>query len=169
MRNGTKQQGIMGTSTNASARPWKIRTAAAVTAAAIAGLGLATGHGCDRPSTTSPEPPGGGQTYVLDFASFESQVDPILTARGCDNLDCHGGGIRGTFELSPFNDKNVTFDFSQSRLQVNGADPAARSLLVKPLAEEAGGAAHGGGAAFASTGDPDYQVLRAWIEAGEFR
>jgi len=164
-----KQPGIMGANGNASSTRWKIRAAAAITAVSIAGLALATGHGCDHPSTTSPEPPGGGQSYALDFAVFESQVDPVLTAHGCDNLNCHGGGIRGTFELSPFDAKNVTFDFSQSRLQVNGADPAASALLLKPLAEGAGGAAHGGGEAFASTGDADYQTLLAWIEAGEFK
>jgi hypothetical protein len=168
-RNMTKQPGTIGKSTNASSTQWKIRAAAAITVASVAGFALAAGHGCDQPSTTSPQPPGGGKSYVLDYAVFESQVDPILTARGCDNLDCHGGGIRGTFELSPFDDKDLAFDFAQARLQVNGSDPAASSLLQKPLAEEAGGTAHGGGAAFASTGDPDYQALRAWIEAGEYR
>ncbi|MDH4037234.1 MAG: hypothetical protein OEX18_08095 [Candidatus Krumholzibacteria bacterium] len=165
----TKRHGDMNTRTTAYAPQWKIRAVAAITVAGIAGLALAAGHGCDRPSTTSPEPPGGGTTYVLDFAVFESQVDPVFTARGCDDLSCHGGGIRGTFELSPFDDKDVAFDFAQSRLQVNGADPAASPLLVKPLAEGAGGAAHGGGNAFSSTDDPDYQALLAWIEAGEYR
>ena len=148
---------------------WNARAAAAIALASAAGFALAAGHGCDKPSSTSPEPPGGGANYVLDFAVFQSQVEPILTARGCDDLNCHGGGIRGTFELSPANDKDVTFDFSQARLQVNGNDPAASTLLVKPLAESAGGAAHGGGEFFASTDDPDYQTLRAWIEAGEFK
>ena len=106
---------------------------------------------------------------MLDYAVFESQVDPILTAKGCDNLDCHGGGIRGTFELSPFNDKDVNFDFSQACLQVDGNAPGASTLLMKPLAESAGGTAHGGGEFFASIDDPDYQTLRAWIEAGEFK
>lgn len=145
------------------------RAAAAIALASAAGLALATNHGCERPSTTAPEPPGGGQTFVLDFAAFETSVAPILTARGCDNLSCHGGGIRGTFELSPVDDKDLAFDFAQSRLQVNGTEPAASTLLLKPLDEGAGGTAHGGGAAFASPGDPDYQTLLAWIEAGEYR
>ena len=166
-RNMKKRHGAMRTNTTAYAPQWKIRAATALTAAGLAGFALA--QGCDRPSTTSPEPPGGGKTYVLDFAVFESQVDPVLTAHGCDDLNCHGGGIRGTFELSPFDDKDVSFDFAQSRLQVNGADPAASSLLMKPLAEAVGGAAHGGGEAFASTDDTDYLALLAWIEAGEYR
>lgn len=159
----------MKTHSKSFAPRWNRRTATAIAAVSLAGVALAAGHGCDHPSSTSPEPPGGGQNYVLDYTVFESQVDPILTARGCDNVDCHGGGIRGTFELSPFNDKDVNFDFSQARLQVDGNNPDASTLLMKPLAESAGGSAHGGGEFFASTDDTDYQTLRAWIEAGEFK
>jgi hypothetical protein len=159
----------MGKNRKICAATRNLRTAAALGAASVATFALATGSGCDRPSTTAPEAPGGGQTFVLDYGVFASQVDTILTARGCDNLSCHGGGIRGTFELSPVDDKDVAFDFAQARLQVNGTDPASSPLLMKPLAESAGGAAHGGGTSFASTDDPDYQAVLAWIEAGEHR
>jgi hypothetical protein len=138
-------------------------------AAAFAMLGLVLGPGCDRPSATSPEPPGGGESFVLNYQVFATQIDTILTARGCDDLNCHGGGIRGTFELSPVNDKDVTFDFAQVRLQVNGIEPPMSTLLMKPLDETAGGSAHGGGSFFTSTADPDYQALLTWIEAGEFQ
>lgn len=100
---------------------------------------------------------------------FAAQIDTILTAKGCDNLNCHGGGIRGTFELSPVTDKNVRLDFDQSSLQVDGTDPAASTLLTKPLDPAAGGTAHGGGSFFASTDDPDYQAILAWIRAGEYQ
>ena len=147
----------------------RIQTAAVFAAVAVAGVGLASAPGCDRPSTTGPEAPGGGQSFVLDYQVFATQIDSILTARGCDNLNCHGGGIRGTFELSPADNKDVAFDFSQARLQVDGNDPPASSLLMKPLAPEAGGTAHGGASAFASTDDSDYQAMLAWIQAGEYR
>jgi hypothetical protein len=145
-----------------------IRVAAAL-AASAAGIALAIGHGCDRPSTTAPEPPGGGQAFVLNYQVFASQIDTILTARGCDDLSCHGGGIRGTFALSPAGDNDIAFDYSQSGMQVNGADPAASPLLMKPLAPGAGGSEHGGGTAFTSSDDPDYQTLLAWIQTGEYR
>jgi hypothetical protein len=130
---------------------------------------LTVAGGCRTASTTGPEAPGGGRDYVLNFNTFASTVDPILTARGCDNTNCHGGGIRGTFELSPDSDKDVDLDFSQARLQVNGSDPADSPILLKPLATECGGLAHGGGSFFASPDDPDYQTILAWIEAGYYR
>jgi hypothetical protein len=138
-------------------------------AAACAAVALLAAAGCQHASTSAPEPPGGGRSFVLDYQVFASQIDTLLTAKGCDNLSCHGGGIRGTFELSPANDKDVALDFSQASLQVNGTDPAASPLLAKPLAPTAGGAEHAGDASFASTDDPGYQAIRAWIEAGEYR
>jgi hypothetical protein len=124
--------------------------------------------GCESPS--DPQPPSGGQVYVMDFDTFTVRIDPILTAHGCDHMACHGGGIRGTFELSPNTDKDVALDFTQASLQVNPANPAASPLLTKALAESAGGVAHAAPFdAFASTSDPDYQAILAWIEAGEYR
>jgi hypothetical protein len=110
--------------------------------------------------------------YVLDYDVFAASIDSLLTARGCDNLSCHGGGIRGTFQLSPSDDKDVAMDFAQVALQVDGGSPEQSLLLVKPLAEDAGGAAHAATAPlsiFDSVGDPDYQTILAWIQAGEFR
>jgi len=129
--------------------------------------------GCDIATPEPPPPPpGGGSTYVLDYDVFVAEVAPILTARGCDDLSCHGGGIRGTFQLSPSDDKDVDMDFAQSRLQVDGDVPATSLLLAKPLSEGAGGLAHAGSvplSTFDSVTDPDYQTILAWIAAGEFR
>jgi hypothetical protein len=123
--------------------------------------------GCSSP-TAGPEPPSGGARYVLDYSVFATQIDSILTAKGCDNLACHGGGIRGTFELSPVTAKDIDLDFDQASLQVNPTDPSASALLVKPLDEAAGGAIHTGGARFMSTSDPDYQAIFTWIKAGQY-
>lgn len=128
--------------------------------------------GCDEASITEPEIPGGGQELVLDYPQFEAEVAQIFTARGCDNLACHGGGIRGTFQLSPVSDKDTSFDFDQASLQVDPLTRDASALLLKPLAQTSGGAPHAGESptsTFASTDDPDYQTLRAWILAGELR
>jgi hypothetical protein len=127
-------------------------------------------HGCLSSPSEDPDPPSGGQKYVLDYGVFVSTIDSLLTDHGCDNLACHGGGIRGTFQLSPVDDKDVDLDFAQVILQVNGNDPAASPLLTKPLAEAAGGAVHTDPTdAFASTNDPNYQTILSWIKAGEFQ
>ncbi len=138
----------------------------------LLGLAAAALPACRTPGTGDPTPPGGGRAYVLDYDAYVATVAPVLTARGCDTVACHGGGIRGTFALSPAADKDFTFDFDQAALQVDPADPAASPLLQKPLDEAAGGAAHAGSQAadgFAGTDDPDYQAILAWIEAGEYR
>jgi hypothetical protein len=124
---------------------------------------------CISGPSPDPTPPTGGRQYVLDYGTFATQIDSILTDHGCDNVACHGGGIRGTYELSPDTDKNVDFDFNQSSLQVNAGEPESSTLLTKPLAETSGGLAHAGGSAFASTTDPGYQAILNWILAGEYK
>ena len=128
--------------------------------------------GCDEASITDPEIPGGGQELVLDFERFAADVAPIFTNRGCDNLACHGGGIRGTFQLSPNSAKDAEFDFEQAALQVDPLDRDASSLLLKPLSEIAGGVPHAGDGpttTMNSVEDPDYATLRTWIQEGELR
>jgi len=138
---------------------------------ALAGISLGAVlvlvSGCTTP-TDPPAAPGGGRTFTLDYASFSTSVEPVITSRGCDaGGDCHGGGIRGTLALSPAGDKDPVFDFEQLSLQVDGADPEASPLLRKPLAEAAGGTPHGY-VAFTSTDDPGYQAILAWIRDGVF-
>ncbi|MBE0565277.1 MAG: hypothetical protein IH621_04905, partial [Krumholzibacteria bacterium] len=120
----------------------------------------------------APVPPGGGHEYVLDYEAYVTDVAPVLAARGCDTVACHGGGIRGTYALSPADDKDFPFDFAQARLQVLPAAPATSPLLQKPLDPAAGGAAHAADpqqSGFPATSDPGYQAILAWIEAGEYR
>ncbi len=132
-------------------------------------IAVAFASGCDEASPTDPTPPSGGQTYVLDYGVFATTIDSLLSAHGCDNVTCHGGGIRGTFELSPNGDKNVQFDFQQARMQVNGTNPVSSPLIMKPLAPECGGPGHAGGYVFTELDDPDYLAILAWIEAGEYQ
>ncbi len=121
--------------------------------------------GCSSP-TEPPAPPTGGSQLVLSYASFASTVEPALTRRGCDaEGDCHGGGIRGTFQLSPPGAKNSQFDFDQASLQVWGTNRDSSPLLLKPLAAVAGGTPHAY-KPFASTADTDYVAIRSWIQAG---
>lgn len=137
--------------------------------AGAAAAALLPAAGCRPADPVTPDPPGGGTAWIWDAAVFDATVAPVLTARGCDTVECHGGGIRGTFALSPAGDKDLAFDFAQAGWQADGGDPAASALLRKPLAVGAGGAPHAGdadGGIFASTADPDYQAILAWIAAG---
>ena len=121
--------------------------------------------GCSTP-TTPPAPPGGGQTLTLDFNQFAQTVDPVLARHGCDATgDCHGGGIRGSLQLSPAGAKDTRFDFDQVVLQVSASSPAASPILTEPLALTAGGTPHSF-KPFTSTSDPDYQAILTWIMAG---
>ena len=144
-----------------------IRTTAIVLLA-----GIATAGGCKSADPGSSAPPTGGQEFILDEAVFADAIDPIFTAKGCDNLSCHGGGLRGSFELSPFDDKDVGFDFEQVRRQLNPQHPESSSILTKPLATAEGGAVHTAPAqpyGFTTRDDLDYQTILAWIQAGELR
>jgi hypothetical protein len=132
--------------------------------------GLSHALGCDStPSAPdpNPDPPSGGSEILLDYARYLAEVDPILRGQGCDaGGDCHGGGIRGSFELSPEHDKDPAFDFAQVRDQVWAWDPASSPILTEPLSESAGGTAHQV-EPFDSVDDADYQAIRSWILDGE--
>jgi len=121
--------------------------------------------GCASP-TAPPPPPGGGTQAALSFTVFEQTIDPILVKHGCDAVaDCHGGGIRGTLELSPPGAKDAQFDFDQVVLQVSTGTPDQSPILTEPLAVAAGGTTHPV-EVFASTADSDYVAIRNWILAG---
>ena len=135
----------------------RFRTKLAVALAATASAG------CAGPS--APEPPGGGEDYLLDFTQFQTSVAPVLVDAGCHAGACHGGGIRGTLELSPPDALDPAFDFEQVRLQVDPWSPENSPILTKPLANAEPHAWE----PFASTDDPGYQAILAWILAGEFQ
>jgi len=144
------------------------------TTIAIIGVGalLTAIAACVTSPSDDPTPPSGGQQFVLDYDVFATTIDSILTAKGCDNIACHGGGIRGTFELSPSTAKDIDFDYAQASLQVDAADPPSSPLLMKPLDELVGGSVHTASSSqsgFLTTADPDYQTILAWIQAGEYR
>lgn len=121
--------------------------------------------GCVSPSAP-PSPPSGGQAFTPDYTVFASSVEPVLVQHGCDaGGDCHGGGPRGAFELSPAGAKDATFDFQQVALQVNPATPDSSRILTKPLALAAGGSPHQV-KPFATTADSGYVAIRSWILAG---
>ena len=122
-------------------------------------------HGCQSPSAP-PKPVGGGERIVLDFAAFRDSVSPVLERHGCDaDGDCHGGGIRGTLQLSPATAKDLQFDFDQVSMQVYPTLRDSSPILLRPLADSAGGKPHPY-KAFATTSDSGYLVIRSWIRRG---
>jgi hypothetical protein len=124
--------------------------------------------GCSGP-TDPPPPPTGGPILQLDYEMFAAEVIPVLRGNGCNAAgDCHGGGIRGTFELSAIEAVDPMFDFEQASLQVLPVDRAASPLLTKPLAEDAGGVPHSF-KPFATRDDAGFVAIRRWIDAGELR
>ncbi len=98
--------------------------------------------------------------------SFELDVQPILTARGCNQGACHGkqNGQNG-FQLSLLG-FDSDFDFAALTKEGRGrrvfpAAPERSLLLQKP----AGTVPHGGGVRLEIGGD-DYETVRQWIIAG---
>jgi hypothetical protein len=97
---------------------------------------------------------------------FAQTVSPALERRGCSATgDCHGGGIRGSFQLSPPTAKDLQFDFDQAILQVSVANRDSSPILTEPLSLAAGGTPHPF-KPFSSPADTDYQAIRGWIQAG---
>lgn len=98
--------------------------------------------------------------------SFELDVLPILTARGCNQGACHGKarGQNG-FQLSLL---GFDADFDHTAIAVNAR--GRRVFLASPqrsllLQKAAGQVPHGGGLRIDADSD-DYRVLLRWIEHG---
>src|SRR5688572_22225631 len=111
---------------------------------------------------------GGGASLAEEstHVSFELDVQPILTARGCNQGACHGKarGQNG-FQLSLLG-FDSEFDFAALTKNARGRRlfPAApkQSLLLR---KAAGLMPHGGGVRI-EPGGPDYAVIRDWIGGG---
>ncbi|MCY3012535.1 MAG: DUF1549 and DUF1553 domain-containing protein [Planctomycetota bacterium] len=97
---------------------------------------------------------------------FELDIQPILTARGCNSGPCHGKsrGQNG-FSLSLFGfDSNMDFDalIKNARgRRVSIAAPTDSLLLTKATGKEP----HGGGIRLREE-DQDYATLIQWIKTG---
>ena len=99
-------------------------------------------------------------------AKFELDIQPILTARGCNSGPCHGKsrGQNG-FALSllgfdsEMDYRSIVTDARGRR--VAPATPADSLLLLKATAQ----LPHGGGKKI-QPDSPDYQTLLLWIESG---
>ncbi|MEE2640425.1 MAG: hypothetical protein VX768_07340, partial [Planctomycetota bacterium] len=107
-----------------------------------------------------------GRLMASDEVSFELDVQPILTSKGCNSGACHGkqGGQNG-FQLSLLGfDSN--FDFSAITRESRGrrvfpAAPEKSLFLQKATAE----VPHGGGKRIQENSE-NYNVLKQWLIQG---
>ncbi|HEV3005911.1 MAG TPA: DUF1549 domain-containing protein, partial [Pirellulales bacterium] len=98
--------------------------------------------------------------------SFVSDVAPALSKLGCNAGTCHGSANgKNGFKLSLrgydplFDHRALTDDLAGRRF--NRAAPDQSLMLLKP----SGGVPHMGGVPM-RRGEPNYEMLRAWIAAG---
>jgi hypothetical protein len=128
------------------------------------------GHGWQFPQTSK-------------VPQFTEEVMPVLL-RDCGFHTCHGSTERffrvwgpGRVRLDP---KTRAFDpltgleleasYNMAVSMINPGDPNLSLLLRKPLAREAGGAAHGGADPLSRNvyrvpTDPGYAALQRWVES----
>jgi len=108
----------------------------------------------------------------LDYEFFKTKVQSVFLARRPGHarcVVCHTFN-NAAFKLVPLSPGSTTWNEEQSRLNFELVKRVAvpgflESKLIKhPLAEEAGGDAHHGGAQqFASQQDPDWLTLKAFV------
>ena len=107
----------------------------------------------------------------LDYGFFKTKVQAVFLARRAGHarcVVCHTFN-NAAFRLVPLSPGSTTWNEEQSRLNFELVKRVAvggleSKLLKHPLAEEAGGDPHHGGAQqFASQQDPDWLTLKAFV------
>jgi hypothetical protein len=141
-----------------------MRRASSHMVVALCLLATATGQAVSQP-TSSP-------SSSLDYEFFKTKVQAVFLARRAGHarcVVCHTFN-NAAFKLVPLSPGSTTWNEVQSRLNFELVKRVAmpgylESKLIKhPLAEEAGGDAHHGGAQqFASQQDPDWLTLKAFV------
>jgi hypothetical protein len=143
-----------------------MRRASSHMVVAVCLLATATGRAVSQP-TSSPT-----ASSSLDYEFFKTKVQAVFLARRAGHarcVVCHTFN-NAAFKLVPLSPGSTTWNEEQSRLNFELVKRVAmpgylESKLIKhPLAEEAGGDAHHGGAQqFASQQDPDWLTLKAFV------
>lgn len=113
----------------------------------------------------------------LDFDVFKASIQPIFDQRGCSQGNCHyrdkndpfSGGPGGSFQIynctiDPCSDDQYRSNYDSASGLSDLANPTNSKLLLKPLAQSAGGIQHLGGDIFVTTTDPDYLSILGWIQ-----
>jgi hypothetical protein len=117
---------------------------------------------------------GAALAVTPDFRFFVDRVEPIFVRKRSDSgrcYDCHSrNSNQAAFRLAPQGDDGKWTE-AQSRRNYENAlllvvpgEPRKSRLLLHPLAESAGGDPfHSGGKFWATTEDPEWQTLAAWV------
>ena len=126
-----------------------------------------------QPAASSTAPPTSSTASPsLDYEFFKAKIEPIFLAKRTGHarcVVCHTFN-NAPFKLVPLSPGAAAWNEEQSRRNFELVKRVAMpgfldSKLIKhPLAEEAGGDAHHGGAQqFASQQDPDWLTLKAFV------
>ena len=99
--------------------------------------------------------------YAAGFATFKSDVQPILKQHGCTSSNCHGAPQSDFYITCGDDDNQLAFNFAQAWSFVNTPVDDSQILRV-PLAVGGGGRGHTGGDQFATTADGDYTKIKNW-------
>ncbi len=96
------------------------------------------------------------------FNAFVRDVQPVLRER-CAGGNCHGSRQADFFLSCGDSEAERRWNYF---VAVAHTDLLASQseLLRRPLSKQRGGTFHEGGTIFASTDDPDYKTLRAWVD-----
>lgn len=131
----------------------------------VGGAGGAGGEGGATPPGGPTTIPCGGLPSTsasrYDFATFQSQIDPMLN-ESCAEAGCHGTqGTAGSFWLVRTESEcDAKWNFYAVQWFVDPIDPAASPVLLQPIDPR-----HGGAEVFHGQNDERYVALRRWIEA----
>ena len=156
----------------------------------IAGVGILVGLGPPSEGLGLAEPPQASTDRAADVATqqvpfdyYRVNIEPLfLRPRGYPGstrgqaacVMCHvwQTSVRFSLEEPTETPNGGAWTEEQSRRNyevvtqlVNASDPESSRFLLKPLAQSAGGLSHTGGNHWASTEDPEYQVILDWIRA----
>ena len=108
----------------------------------------------------------------LDFGFFRECVQRVFLDKRPGDVECvhcHESGTRGFARPIPegrdfWNEEETERNFSVARRFVEPGQPMMSRLLTHPLAPTGGGDYfHGGPRRWATTEDPEWQMLAAWV------
>lgn len=108
----------------------------------------------------------------LDFEFFRSCVQQVFLDKRPGDVECvhcHESGTRGFARPIPegrdfWNEEESERNFAVARRFVEPGEPMMSRLLTHPLAPAGGGDYfHGGPRRWATTDDPEWQMLAAWV------
>jgi YVTN family beta-propeller protein len=119
---------------------------------------------------------GSSKSAEPDFEFFKTAVEPIFLKERPGHARCYSCHSLPTrifhLETLPagsgfWTDQQSQRNFQSALQQVVPGDPFSSSLLIHPLAPEAGGDPfHSGGRQFESQNDPDWITIAQWVRGG---